>query len=206
MDPNTPDDAGSTFVQRYTANPQSVSNEEALRQHQHVAAQLPPDDYRQAAEAALARLSPEERVALGRHLLTQAPAAGGTGFPDVNGDGIDDRLQDPRYLAGVTAQVQQQPGLLERLLGGLGLAPGGAPGQAGPPPQAGYPPQAGVPNAGPAYGGSALGGTLGKVALGGIAAAGLSRLLGGGRGGHGGGGGFFGGGYGGGGHHGGGDH
>lgn len=164
---------------------------------------MPPEDYRQAAEAALARLSPEERVALGRHLLTQAPAAGGVGFPDVNGDGIDDRLQDPRYLAGVTAQVQQQPGLLDRLLGGLGLAPG-ASGQAG-----GYPP-VGAPYGGPGYGppagGSMLGGTLGKVALGGIAAAGLAHLLGG-RGGHGSGG-FFGGGYGGhhGDHHGGGHH
>ena len=200
---NTPDDADAAFVQRYTANPQSVSNEEAVRRYQQVAAQLPPDDYRQAAEAALARLSPEERVALGRHLLTQAPAAGGANFPDVNGDGIDDRLQDPRYLAGVTAQVQQQPGLLERLLGGLGLGLGGS--QQGGYQQGGYQQQGGYPQGGPPYGGAPagapLGGTLGKVALGGIAAAGLARLLGGS--GHRRGGGFFGGG---GGHHRGGHH
>lgn len=151
MAPKVPDDADAAFVQRYTADPQSVSDEEAVRRYQQVAAQLPPEDYRQAAEAALARLSPAERVALGRHLLTQAPAAGGANFPDVNGDGIDDRLQDPRYLAGVTAQVQQQPGLLDRLLGGLGLAPGGS-GPAGSP-QVGSP-QAGYPPSGPAYGGA----------------------------------------------------
>lgn len=191
MSPRNSDDADAAFVQRYAENPQSISDEEAVRRHQQVAAQLPPEDYRQAAETALARLSPQERVALGRYLLTEAPAQGGTGFPDVNGDGIDDRLQDPRYLAGVTAQAQQQPGLLDRLLGGLGLAPGAAPGQPG------YTPP-GSGTRGP------LGGTLGKVALGGIAAAGLARVLSGGRG-HAGGG-FFGGGFSGGGRHGGGHH
>jgi hypothetical protein len=37
----------------------------------------------------------------------------------VNRDGIDDRLQDPRYLAQVAGQMrQQQPGLFSQLLGG----------------------------------------------------------------------------------------
>ena len=194
MSPNDPDNGDSAFVRRYADDPQSISGEEAVRRHQQVAAELPPEDYRQAAETALGRLSPQERVALGRYLLTQAPAAGGTGFPDVNGDGIDDRLQDPQYLAGVTAQAQQQPGLLDRLLGGMGLTPpaSGA---------AGYP-TASAPPGGPL--GGALGGTLGKVALGGIAAAGLARMLGGGR--SRGGGGLFGGGFGRGGQHGGGHH
>lgn len=189
MNPSSPDD-DSAFVRRYAEDPQSISREEAVRRHQQVAAQLPSEDYRQAAEAALTRLSPQERVALGRYLLTQAPAAGGIGFPDVNGDGIDDRLQDPRYLAGVTAQAQQQPGLLDRLLAGMGLAPA-APGPAGYPPPGGSPggsPGGYAPASGEAGGqlAGALGGTLGKVALGGIAAAGLARLLGGGfgRGGH----------------------
>ena len=36
----------------------------------------------------------------------------GPGFPDVNEDGIDDRLQDPDYLAQTTTRVEQQrPGL-----------------------------------------------------------------------------------------------
>lgn len=198
MSTSNPDDNDSAFVRRYAENPTAIPGAEAVRRHQQVAAQLPPDDYRQAAETALARLSPEERVSLGRYLLTEAPAVGGTGFPDINGDGIDDRLQDPRFLAGVAAQTQQQPGLLDRLLGGMGLAPNasgplGNTSTGSPAAAAGSTPFASV-----------LGGTLGKVALGGIAAAGLARLLGGGRG-HGGGG-MFGGGFGGGGHHGGGHH
>jgi len=53
----------------------------------------------------------------------------GVAVPDLNRDGIDDRLQDPAYLARVTSQVhQQQPGLLGGLLGGAGrTAPGSDP-------------------------------------------------------------------------------
>lgn len=53
--------------------------------------------------------------------LIQSARQGGQSFPDVNGDGIDDRLQDPNFLAQKATQVQQQqPGLLGQLLGGLG--------------------------------------------------------------------------------------
>jgi hypothetical protein len=53
-------------------------------------------------------------------------------IPDINQDGIDDRLQDPAYLAQVTSRMhQQQPGLLGQLLGGAaGGSPGGAPDRA----------------------------------------------------------------------------
>src|SRR5918912_1134010 len=54
----------------------------------------------------------------GQQLIQQARQQGQS-FPDVNGDGIDDRLQDPNFLAQKTTQVhQQQPGLLGQLLGG----------------------------------------------------------------------------------------
>jgi hypothetical protein len=44
----------------------------------------------------------------------------------LDGDGIDDRLQDPGYLAQVTGGMQQrQPGMLEQLLGGGGGGGGG---------------------------------------------------------------------------------
>lgn len=79
----------------------------------------------------------------------------------MNGDGIDDRLQDSRYLTEVTQQgEQQQPGWLGQILGNL--AGSGATPQA-----------SSAANAFP-------GGALGKIALGGIAAAAISRLLGGG--------------------------
>jgi hypothetical protein len=50
--------------------------------------------------------------------LIQSARGQGQSFPDANQDGIDDRLQDPDYLAQTTTQVeQQQPGLLGRILG-----------------------------------------------------------------------------------------
>jgi hypothetical protein len=49
-----------------------------------------------------------------------------SGFQDLNRDGVDDRLQDPGYLAQATGRMeQQQPGILGQLLGG---AAGGSPG------------------------------------------------------------------------------
>jgi hypothetical protein len=74
----------------------------------------------------------------------------------LNQDGIDDRLQDPDYLARTTTQAhQEQPGFLNQLFGGGGGHKRGA-------------------------GGGMLGNPLAKGVLGGIAAYGLSRMLGGG--------------------------
>jgi hypothetical protein len=42
-------------------------------------------------------MSPEERAQFGRYLAQQ-----GHDFIDLNQDGIDDRLQDPDYLARTT--------------------------------------------------------------------------------------------------------
>jgi len=108
---------------------------------------------------------------LGQQLIQQARQQGQS-FPDVNGDGIDDRLQDPNFLAQKTTQVhQQQPGLLGQLLGGGGASGGHASGAGG---------------AAPAGGGTSggmggmLGSLLAKGIMGGIAGAGLMRMLGGG--------------------------
>ena len=55
---------------------------------------------------------------LGQELIQQARQQGQS-FTEVNGDGMDDQLQDPNFLAQKTTQVhQQQPGLLGQLLGG----------------------------------------------------------------------------------------
>jgi hypothetical protein len=85
--------------------------------------------------------------------------------PDLDGDGLDDRLQDPGYLAGATTQVRtQQPGMLDSLLGGL---MGGGGGNAG-----------GSPNAGTGGLGGLLSSPIAKAAIGGIAAMAMSRLMG----------------------------
>lgn len=185
-----PEAVAREFVARFSQSPNAISQEEALAQYQSVARQVPPAVHQQAVEQAFSQMSQAERLALGRYLIAQAqqqgtPAPGGVAFPDVNGDGIDDRTQDPRYLSQVVTEAQgQQPGWLGKILGGASAGGRGFPG-----------------------------GTLGKVALGGVAAAALARMLGGGGllggGGHGSGGllgGAFGGGGGHGGGHGGGGH
>lgn len=145
------------FVERYQRQPQDISEQEAAARYQEVAPHLSPEDHLQAAQEAFARMSPEERAQFGRYMAEQAQRQGHD-FIDLNQDGIDDRLQDPDYLAQTTTQAhQQQPGLLGQLFGGGG---GG--------------------HAGDAAGGM-LSNPLAKGVLGGIAAYGLSRLLGGGQ-------------------------
>jgi hypothetical protein len=155
------------FVDRYQRRPQGISEEEAAARYQEVAPHLSPDDHLRAAQEAFARMSPEERARFGRYMAEQAQRQGHD-FIDLNQDGIDDRLQDPDYLARTTTQVhQQQPGLLSQLFGGSEGHAGG--GHAG----------------GGHAGGGMLSSPLAKGVLGGIAAYGISRLLGGGHhGGH----------------------
>jgi hypothetical protein len=141
------------YVERFRLGPQGVSDEEAVSRYGQVAPQLPPDVYQQSAQDVFAQLTPEQRMQLGRALI-QSARQNGQDFPDVNGDGIDDRLQDPDFLAQKATQVQQQqPGLLGRLLG-EGAAP---------------------PVRRTA--GGAFGSPLTRGILGGIAAAGLMNML-----------------------------
>ena len=166
------------FVDRFRQGPQAITEGEAQARYQQVAPQMPPDVYQQSAQDVFTQLTPEQRMQLGQQLIQQARHQGQS-FPDVNGDGIDDRLQDPNFLAQKTTQVhQQQPGLLGQLLGGGGAGGGHAAG-------------GGAPAGG--TGGSMsgmLGSPLAKGIMGGIAGAGLMRMLGGGH--HYGGSGFFG--------------
>lgn len=147
------------FVRRYQQDPASIPPGEAYDRYQEVAPQLSSQDYQEAAREAFARMTPEQRRQMVREMSEQAQTQGyPPPFPDVNQNGIDDRLEDPRYLAQATSQYQQQqPGLLGQLLGGA--AGGGAAGAAG----------AGMLNS-----------PWAKGAVGGIAAFGLARMLGGG--------------------------
>ena len=174
------------YVNRFQQGPQAVTQGEAASRYGQVAPQLPPDVYQQSAQDVFAQLTPQQRMQLGQQLI-QSARQGGQSFPDVNGDGIDDRLQDPNFLAQKATQVhQQQPGLLGQLLGG-GATGGSSTGGAGHTPTGGA--------------GGMLSSPMAKGILGGIAGAGLMRMLGGGHHYHGGGlfgapmmGGYFGGG------------
>ena len=119
------------FINRYQQGPQRISEQEATDRYRQVASQLPPDDYLQAAKEAFARMSPEERVQFGRYLGQEAQRQGHD-FVDLNQDGIDDRLQDPDFLAQTTSRAhQEQPGLLGQLFGGSGGGGGHAGGGTG---------------------------------------------------------------------------
>jgi hypothetical protein len=151
------------FVERFRQGPQAVSEEEAASRYEQVAPNLPPDVYQRSAQEVFAQLTPEQRMQLGQALV-QSARQQGQNFPDVNEDGVDDRLQDPDYLAQTAARVQEkQPGLLSQLLGGDRPAPSG-----------------GVP-AGSVPSGGGMGGMLGspmaKGILGGIAGVGLMNML-----------------------------
>ena len=145
------------FVSRYDQGPPwaGISDDEAVSRYQQVAPHLPPDVYQQSAEADFARMSPQERMQFGQH-LRQRTRQENLDFPDLNQDGIDDRFQDPGYLAQVTGRMhQEQPGLLGQLLGGGGGGGGGA--------------------------GSMLGNPMAKAALAGITPMAVTQMMGGGR-------------------------
>ena len=143
------------FVGRYDQGApwDGISDQEAAQRYQEVAPRLSPQEYQESAQEAFARLSPQERQQLGRYLQQQARQQG-VDVPDLNRDGIDDRLQDSAYLAHAAGQMQQQqPGLLGQLLGG-----GGGGGSGG-----------GV--------GEVLANPLAKAALAGIAAVAVKRMM-----------------------------
>jgi hypothetical protein len=112
------------FARRYeTGSPwDGISDEEAKQRYAEIAPQLPRDLYESAARDSISRLDPQQRAAFGRYLRDRAPEYG-VRFPDVDGDGRDDRLQDPDYLARVTGQLnEERPGVLSQILSGSGVA------------------------------------------------------------------------------------
>lgn len=149
------------FVQRYDRGSpyDGISGDEAYNNYQRVAPHLSQQDYELSAQEAFSRMSPQERRQFAQMLSQQAYQQGAQ-IQDLDRDGIDDRMEDPRHLAQVMGNIQQrQPGLLEQLLGGgqqrsMGGMAGGA--------------------------GNLLSNPLAKAALGGIAAMALRRMMSGG--------------------------
>jgi hypothetical protein len=170
-------DQAQDFVNRYDngAPYDGISGDEAYQQYNRVAPHLSQQDYEMSAEEAFSRMAPRERQQFAQ-MLSQQARQQGTRFQDLDGDGVDDRMQqDPRYLAQAMGRMQQQqPGLLQQLMGGGGGAMGGAMGGGG--------------------AGNLLANPLAKAALGGIAAMAMRRMMSGGGGGQRGGGNPFGGG------------
>jgi hypothetical protein len=108
------------FVNRYDRGApwDGISDQEAYNRYQQVTPQLSPQMYQESAQEAFSRLTPDQRMQFGQYLQQQSQQQG-LNIPDFNRDGIDDRLQDPAYLARATGHLQQQqPGILGNLLGG----------------------------------------------------------------------------------------
>lgn len=138
------------FVNRYEQGHPSdgYSDQEVVQRYQDVAHAVPPDQYAQAAQEALARLSPEERAAFVKMLQERAQARG-TPLPRQV-------TSDPQDLGQVLTDLHQTPGRLRDVLGG-----GGAQDQ----------------SAGSSAAGSILASPLARAALAGIAAMVVKRVM-----------------------------
>ncbi len=110
------------FATRYQNGPpyDTIGDDEALERYSELSPNLSHDDYRQSAEQAFTRLSPQERVEFSRWLRTKSQQQG-VSVPDydLNDDGIDDRMQqDPGQLAEMTTRIHDEdPNIFEQLLG-----------------------------------------------------------------------------------------
>jgi predicted RNA-binding Zn ribbon-like protein len=142
------------FLSRYEQGHPSegYSDQEVVQRYSDVAHAVPPDQYAQAAQEALARLSPEERAAFVKMLQERAQAKG-VALPGRVG-------ANPQDLGQVVTDLHQTPGRLRDL-----LSAGDTPTQAA---------------AGPSPLESVLASPLARAALAGITAMVVKRVMRGG--------------------------
>src|SRR5918998_4407122 len=78
------------FANRYDQGSpfDGISDQEALQNYQQVAPHLPPQMWQESAQESFSRLSPQQRMELGRY-LQQGAQQRGVSVPDMNRDGID---------------------------------------------------------------------------------------------------------------------
>jgi len=107
------------FLNRFEEGPPSegYDDREVLDRYGEVAHKASPLQYEQAARDAFGHLSQADREDFGRMLAGQARSknlnfSGLTPAPDKGFGDLD-------WLANMTSQIHQQPGLLRDLLGGL---------------------------------------------------------------------------------------
>ena len=100
------------FVNRYEqGNPsEGYSDQEVLKRYGEVSHAVPPDQYAQAAQEALSKLSPEERAEFLK-MLQERAAAHGVKLPGKV-------ASDPEDLGQVLTDLHEKPGQLRDMLGG----------------------------------------------------------------------------------------
>jgi hypothetical protein len=106
------------FVNRYEQGDPSegYSDQEVLKRYGEVSHAVPPDEYAQAAQEALGKLSPEERAEFLK-MLQERAAARGMQLPR-------EVASDPKDLGQVLTDLHEKPGQLRDILGGGGGAQG----------------------------------------------------------------------------------
>ena len=99
------------FIKRYEqgAPYEGYSDQEVLKRYGEVSHAVPPDQYAQAAQEALAKLSPEERAAF-VEMLQERAAARGVKLPGKV-------APDPKDLGQVLTDLHEKPGQLRDILG-----------------------------------------------------------------------------------------
>jgi len=105
------------FIGRYQQGSpyDGINDDEAVERYEEITPRLSDQDYEESAEKAFSQLSPQERREFAQYMRQRARQRGIT---DFDGDGIDDRMQDPHELARMTSQVRQRdPNILEQLMG-----------------------------------------------------------------------------------------
>ena len=112
------------FVDRYEQGDPSegYSDQEVLKRYGEVSHAVPPDQYAQAAQEALGKLSPEDRAEFVK-MLQERAAARGVKLPGKV-------ASDPKDLGKVLTDLHEKPGQLRDILGGgqpQGQAPGSNP-------------------------------------------------------------------------------
>ena len=112
------------FVKRYEQGDPSegYSDQEVLKRYGEVSHAVPPDQYAQAAQEALSKLSPEDRAEFLK-MLQERAAARGVMLPGKV-------ASDPKDLGKVLTDLHEKPGQLRDILGpgdGQGQAPGSNP-------------------------------------------------------------------------------
>jgi hypothetical protein len=102
----------SDFVNRYEQGHPSegYSDQEVLKRYGEVSHAVPPDQYAQAAQEALSKLSPEERAVFVKMLQDRAAARGVTLPVNVT--------PEPKELGDVLTDLHKKPGQLRDMLGG----------------------------------------------------------------------------------------
>ena len=104
------------FIERYEQGDpaEGYSDQEVLKRYGEVSHAVPPDQYAQAAQEALSKLSPEERAAFVKMLQDRAAARGVTLPRQV--------APEPKDLGQVLTDLHEKPGQLRDMLGGGGAA------------------------------------------------------------------------------------